>query len=149
MPRWLIVATFFQLVFCQKGKRCMNIRHDLLLKLSVMALGFAGVLFASGYATAQSSGAAQKAASAQVQLAANYARLATDLCGADPKSVEAYKTSVSKDFQDQNFAADWTTGWNARKFVNDFQSMKAHLSPADYQQQKADTCKNAQEQMKP
>ncbi|MFT4065060.1 hypothetical protein [Paraburkholderia sp.] len=127
----------------------MNIRHDPLLKLSVMALGFACSVFASGYATAQSSDAAQKAASAQVQLAANYARLATDVCGADAKSVEEYKTSVGKQFQDQNFAADWATGWNTHKFVTDFQSMKAHLSAADYEQQKADTCKNAQEQMKP
>ncbi|SMG57048.1 hypothetical protein [Paraburkholderia susongensis] len=127
----------------------MNIRHDPLLKLSVMALGFACAVFASGYATAQSGDAAQKAASAQVQLAANYARLAVDVCGADPKSVEAYKTSVGKQFQDQNFAADWATGWNTHKFVTDFQGMKAHLSAADYEQQKADTCQNAQDQMKP
>jgi len=127
----------------------MNIRHDPLLRLSVMGLGFACTVFASGYAMAQSSGAAQKAASAQVQLAANYARLAADVCGADPKSVAEYKTSVGKQFEDQNFAADWATGWNTHKFVTDFQSMKTHLSPADYEQQKADTCKNAQEQMKP
>jgi hypothetical protein len=127
----------------------MKIRQDSLLKLSMMTLGLTCAALSCGYASAQGSDAAQKAASAQVRLAANYARLATDVCGADAKTVETYKTSVGKQFPDQNFAADWTTGWNARQFAKDFEGMKAHLSPADYEKQKTDTCSDAREQMKP
>ncbi|SMG57045.1 hypothetical protein SAMN06265784_10957 [Paraburkholderia susongensis] len=83
------------------------------------------------------------------RLAANNARVASEVCGVDASTVSGYKNSASKKFsQDPSFAADWDTGWkNAAKTVASFQQMKTS-SPKDYDEQKSATCSDLQEQMK-
>ncbi|SMG57059.1 hypothetical protein [Paraburkholderia susongensis] len=127
----------------------MNIRRNALLKLSVISFSAACLALGASGANAQNQDATQKLMKSAVLLAANNARVASEVCGVDASTVSGYKNSASKKFsQDPSFAADWDTGWkNAAKTVASFQQMKTS-SPKDYDEQKSATCSDLQEQMK-
>jgi hypothetical protein len=127
----------------------MKIRRNALLKLSAVSIGAACLVFSASGANAQSQDAAQKLMKSGVLLAANNARVASEVCGVDASTVSGYKNSVSKKFgQDPTFAADWDTGWkDAAKTVTGFKQMKASNSK-EYDEQKSATCDDLKEQMK-
>jgi|GEM_PF-2402880 len=127
----------------------MKIRRNALLKLSALSLSVACLALGASGANAQNQDAMQKMMKSTVMLAANNARVASEVCGVDASTVSNYKSSASKKFgQDSNFAADWDMGWkNAAKTVAGFQQMKAGNSK-EYDEQKSATCEDLQEQMK-
>jgi hypothetical protein len=127
----------------------MKIRRNALLKLSALSLSAACLALSASGANAQNQDATQKLMKSGVLLAANNARVASEVCGVDASTVSGYKNSMSKRFgQDASFAADWDTGWkNAAKTVAGFQQMKASNSK-EYDEQKSATCGDLQEQMK-